>query len=87
MKIRDYRLHSYNICSKWLRNKSNKNNRLLVNNLNRWINIENGKAENDYGYQAKNLDELCWHVSYCSDRMNQGRAKALLRMMKGFGYA
>lgn len=85
MKIRDYKLHTYKVCNKWLRNKTNDNKKLMINNLNRWIRIDDGIAENDYGYEAKNLNELCWCVSYCSDRMNQGRAKALIRLLKEFG--
>lgn len=47
----------------------------LARLLKIWIKHD---TNNDYDYQGKAID----NVRYCSDRMNGGRARAILRLIK-----
>lgn len=78
MKLRDYREHTYAVCQAWLLGPSPKTKLRLIRNLQRWAmhTIRDGEL-NDYGYQG----DVKGHIQYCSDRMNQGRAKAILRLL------
>jgi hypothetical protein len=74
MKLRDYKRHTFKICTAYVANQSVKNTDRLVNNLLRWA-----KGEGDpYNYANSNTVS---QVEYCSDRMNPGRAKAILVLM------
>lgn len=81
MRLRDYQKHTFRLCMAWVRNPTARNTDRLVNNLRRWSRFTGHGELADYGYQDKKPDDLRWHVHYCSDRMNQGRAKAILRLM------
>lgn len=78
MKLRNYQLHTYFLCNRYAWNPSTYNRERLVLNLKRWAGfIGRDGPLHDYGYTGEPIG----HVRYCSDRMNQGRAKALLRLL------
>ena len=74
MKLRDYKKHTFRVCMAWVANPSVRNTDRLVNNLRRWA-----RGEGDpYNY---NDTTTASSVEYCSDRMNPGRAKAILQSL------
>jgi len=82
MKIRDFRDHTFKVCDAYLRHKSQRNRERMRLNLLRWSRHRRGGELADYGYSMDNHESLLWTISYCSDRMNQGRAKAILRLLR-----
>ncbi len=74
MKLRDYKRHTFKICTAYVAKPSVKNTDRLVNNLRRWARGEGDPY--DY-YDCSTAAQ----VEYCSDRMNPGRAKAILMLM------
>ena len=79
MKLRDFRRHTFQLAIRWCQHPSNKNTRALTANLCRWARTLKSDGElEDYGYSGDPIP----HVRYCVDRMNQGRAKAILRLLK-----
>ena len=82
MKIRDFRDHTFRVCDAYLHHKSQRNRERMRLNLLRWSRHRQGDELADYGYSMDNHESLLWTISYCSDRMNQGRAKAILRLLR-----
>lgn len=81
MKLRDYRKHTFRICQAWLEHPTPNNAKKMARNLLRWARFtrrDGRMAPYAYGPESYQLRE---RVDYCSDRMNQGRAKALLNLM------
>ena len=71
MKIRHYKRHTFKVCMAWVRNPNVRNTDRLAANLTRW-----SRGEGDpYDYSDTSTAA---NVEYCSDRMNPGRAKAIL---------
>ena len=81
MKLRDFQIHTYGLCMAFLRNPTVRNTDRLVRNLRRWTRHRGYWNLDDYGYKLETSETLANTISYCSDRMNQGRAKAILRLM------
>ncbi len=86
MKLRNFRQHTFPICCAYLRHKTPKTLDRMIANLRRWARFhykdpDMRSVEVDYGYKIEQPDDLYWHISYCSDRMSVGRAKALLRLL------
>ena len=91
MKLRHVERYTFDICINYCKNQSDKNSRRLRLTLQRWsrkpipplraIQIPKPTHLPDCGYEAKTLEQFLIHLHYCSDRMNQGRAKALLRLL------
>ena len=85
MKLRHVKKHTFQICINYNKNQSAKNTRRLYMTLRRWAKkrpkYKGAKPLDDYGYTADTFEILLIHIGYCSDRMNQGRAKALLRLL------
>lgn len=82
MKIRDFRDHTFKVCDAYLRHKSQRNRERMRLNLLRWSRHRQGDELTNYDYGMDNHESLLWAISYCSDRMNQGRAKAILRLLR-----
>lgn len=83
MKIRDFKDHTFRVCDAYLRHQSQRNRERMRLNLLRWSRHRGRCGElADYGYSMENHESLLWTISYCSDRMNQGRAKAILRLLR-----
>ena len=83
MKIRDFKDHTFKVCGAYLRHQSQRNRERMRVNLVRWARHTKRDGElADYGYSMDNHESLLWTISYCSDRMNQGRAKATLRLLR-----
>jgi hypothetical protein len=78
MKLRHFKRYTRSLCLAYLRARNFRNTDRLVLNLNAWKASGN---DQDYGYKAKDREELNLHIRYCSDRMNPGRARAILRLM------
>ncbi len=85
MKLRHVDEYTFDICINYKKNQSAKNTRRLYMTLQRWAKkrpkYKGAKPLDDYGYTADTFEKLLSHIGYCSDRMNQGRAKALLRLL------
>ena len=71
-----YIAKTFDRCINYERNPTQRNLDLLIHNLERWAN--HPYQLDDYGY----TDEVMLQIEYCSDRMNSGRAKAILRLLK-----
>lgn len=88
MKLKNVDRYTFDICMNFLRNQTPKNILRLTLTLKRWSkkrpSYKGTKPLDDYGYTADNLETFMIHLHYCSDRMNQGRAKALLRLLKRY---
>ena len=82
MKIRDFRDHTFKVCDAYLRHKSQRNRERMRLNLLRWSRHRQDYEQADYGYTLDDHGSLWWTISYCSDRMTQGRAKAILRLLR-----
>ena len=74
MKIRDYKRHTFEVCEKYRRAPTFRSLMRVVRNLRRWM---HGKGE-PYNYTGQTFNGT---LEYCSDRMNPGRAKALLKLL------
>lgn len=85
MKLRHVAKHTFDVCINYNKNQSVKNTRRLTMTLRRWAKkrpkYKGAKPLDDYGYTADTFEKLLERIEYCSDRMNQGRAKALLRLL------
>lgn len=78
MKFNDYRKTTYKICIRFCNYSwSTKNLYQLKCVLHKWLECKRDGELEDYGYDGDVLN----HLMYCSDRMNMGRAKALLRLL------
>jgi hypothetical protein len=81
MKLRDYKKHTFRVCTKWINAPNISNTDQMLANLRRWARFTGHGAQEDYGYSYKSTANVQYLIFYCSDRMNQGRAKALLRLL------
>lgn len=81
LQIRNFKKHTLTLCNRYLHNPSVRNLDKMVINLRRWSHTYDKYSMEDYGYPSYDHERLRWNISYCSDRMNPGRAKAILRMM------
>ena len=75
MKLRDYKEHTFKICRRWIHNPNPKNLQTLIANLTRWA-----KGPGEAYPFTDTYPGFC--VEYCADRMNPGRAKAILIRIK-----
>lgn len=81
MKLKHYKKNTFGLCSRWRFDPHNpKKLDMMVGCLMRWIRSERGCVS--YGYKG---DVRMW-VSYCSDRMNPGRALALVHLLDEHGW-
>lgn len=78
--MRNYKKRTYDICLSYLRNKNCKTKRALLLCLRAWA---VGPME-PYLYNIKSKEMFLLDLEYTCDRMNSGRAKALLL---GWDYA
>ena len=78
MKLRNYKKHTFSICMAWAKHPTTQNTAKLTRNLQRWARFTGHGVLESYGYEGPAIS----HVPYCSDRMNQGRAKAILTLLK-----
>lgn len=76
MKLRHYKRNTYTICMAWVNCDTFQNKNYLRCCLARWARASKGPESEDYGYDGNSKGI----VEYCSDRMNAGRAKAILRL-------
>ena len=77
MKLRDYRKNTYHVCKAWQFNPRNiRRTDELCRCLDRWVQSDRTAAI--YDYDKCNPPMI---VGYCSDRMNAGRAKGILRLL------
>lgn len=74
MKLRHYQKHTFRICMAYVRNQSVKNTDRLMATLNRWARSN----EPAYDYVGRSAIDA---IEYCADRMNSGRAKAILNLI------
>ena len=80
MKFKDYRKTTFKICQRFCKDQSDKNLYQLKCVLTKWS--RDSCQLEDYGYTGNVFD----NIAYCSDRMNSGRAKAILRLLEENGY-
>ena len=76
--IKKFKKSTYNICTNYYKNQSEYNRLRLIDNLKRWSRLEpstDAYLYDDYKHKPLEL------IMYCSDRMNVGRAKAILRLL------
>lgn len=78
MKFRDYRKSTYKICMNYVRNQNDKTLHQLEQVLLKWIHSYDRYYTSAYDYNG--MDVLC-RIEYCSDRMNKGRAEAILNLL------
>lgn len=76
----NYKKRTFDICMSYLKNKNCKTKRTLLLCLRQWA---KGTLE-PYDYNINSIKRFKLDLEYTSDRMNSGRAKALLL---GWGYA
>lgn len=78
-----YKERTFNICMAYLKFPCAKTKRNLKKCLIKWS--QSTLDLSDYGYSKfdDNGEDITYlHISYCSDRMNKGRALALLRILE-----
>lgn len=74
-----YIKNTFEICMAYNRDQSPRNLANLKRVLMCWT--YHPYDLEDYGYQNEDGKALLHHIHYCSDRMNKGRALALLRLL------
>ena len=72
--------HTFTVCQQYFKNPNTHTLKRVKLNLRRWARRGRPQLE-DYGYSGVFGD----HIGYCQDRMNSGRAKALLRLLAAEG--
>ena len=77
--IKKFKKSTYNICINYYKNQSEYNRLRLIDNLKRWARLE--PSTDAYAYEDYTGEPLEL-IMYCSDRMNSGRAKAILTLFK-----
>lgn len=81
MKLRHYKRNTFRLCIEWIRDPYNdKKLDMLALCLLRWVRSE--KNCDPYGYHTDTMMTMY----YASDRMNPGRALALMHMLSRDGY-
>jgi hypothetical protein len=81
MKYTNYRDKTFDVCIRYYKNQSAYNLRKLKANLVLWT--KDGSGLEDYGYGLDGNADVLLDIHYCSDRMNRGRALAILRQLGG----
>jgi hypothetical protein len=69
---------TYEICIDYCRSQSDENKARLIKVLRCWLYHPYKLKEYDY---SQYWDDPVGAISYCSDRMNNGRAKAILTLL------
>ena len=72
-----YQVRTYKKCMAYLKEPTQERRDSLIRCLERWATSEHQLPEYDYSDL-----ELSGTIEYCSDRMNSGRAKAILTLFK-----
>ena len=68
--------YTFEICQMYFHNPTTRNFQRIKRNLRKWS--RTFPQLEDYMYTGDIFD----HLGYCQDRMNSGRAKSLLRLLK-----
>ena len=77
MKFRKYKKDTFKICMNYVRNQNEKTTRQLYIILRKWADSHDKYYTGAYDYEKDNVLE---RIEYCSDRMNKGRAEAILNI-------
>lgn len=72
-----YQVRTYKKCMAYLKEPTHERKESLIRCLERWATSEHQLPE----YEYRDLG-LAGSIEYCSDRMNSGRAKAILTLFK-----
>lgn len=84
MKFKNYRKDTYKICMKYVKEQNHKTEYQLIKVLEKWLKCKRDGELEDYGYTG-DFDTMLLDIKYCADRMNMGRAKAILRLLEEHG--
>ena len=77
IKQKPYQSRTFKKCMAYLKEPTQERRDSLIRCLERWATSEHQLPEYDYRNSG-----LSGAIEYCSDRMNRGRAKAILTLFK-----
>ena len=80
IKQKPYQARTYKKCMAYLKEPTQERKESLIRCLERWATSEHQLPEYDYSDST-----LYYAIEYCSDRMNSGRAKAILTLFNKEG--
>jgi hypothetical protein len=78
MKLKHFKKHTFSVCMDFVYNTNRRNIRRLYLNLTRWARVDDGSGQYDY---SSTFSSALERTKYLSDRMNQGRAIALMALL------